>query len=128
MRAKIAAAVAMLLALPELAFAQFVPPPATGLNSASSNSWLAGAQAGYNWQRGSVVYGLEADISGTGLKNTLNTTLQSFFLPPPTAITTSSIDWYGTVRGRLGWGDGSGYGLRYWRSCLRQHQCEQHTH
>jgi outer membrane immunogenic protein len=107
MRTKITVAVAVLLVLPELAFAQFVPPPpATGLNSASGSSWLAGAQAGYNWQRGSVVYGLEADISGTGLKNTMNTTLQSFFLPPPTAITTSSIDWYGTVRGRLGWATG----------------------
>jgi outer membrane immunogenic protein len=107
MRAKITIAVAVLLALPELAFAQFLPPPpATGLNSASGSSWLAGGQAGYNWQRGSVVYGLEADISGTGLKSTMNTTLQSFFLPPPTAMTSSSIDWYGTVRGRLGWATG----------------------
>jgi hypothetical protein len=29
-----------------------------------------------------------------------------FIVPPPTAITTSSIDWYGTVRGRLGWATG----------------------
>jgi outer membrane immunogenic protein len=107
MRAKIIIAVAAWLALPQLALAQFLPPPpATGSNSASASSGLAGVQAGYNWQRGSVVYGLEADISGTGLKNTMNTTLQSFFVPPPSAVTTSSVDWYGTVRGRLGWATG----------------------
>jgi outer membrane immunogenic protein len=105
MKTKIIFAIAALLALPEFAAAQ-LPPPAVGANSASSSSWLAGAQAGYNWQRGSVVYGVEADISGTGLKSTMNTTLQSLFVPPPTAFTTSSIDWYGTVRGRLGWATG----------------------
>src|SRR5476649_520170 len=105
MKAKIVAAIAALLVLPELAFAQGLPP-SFGSNSASASAWLAGAQAGYNWQRGSVVYGLEADISGTGLKSTMNTTLQSLFVPPPTAFTTSSIDWYGTVRGRLGWATG----------------------
>jgi outer membrane immunogenic protein len=107
MKTKMIVAIAGLLALPEVASAQFLPPPpAIGSNSASASSWLGGAQAGYNWQRGSVVYGLEADISGTGLKSTMNTTLQSFLAPPPTAVTTSSIDWYGTVRGRLGWATG----------------------
>jgi hypothetical protein len=92
MKTKMIIVIAGLLALPEFASAQFLPPPpAIGSNSASASSWLAGAQAGYNWQSGSVVYGLEADIAGTGLKSTMNTTLQSFFVPPPTAITTSSI-------------------------------------
>jgi outer membrane immunogenic protein len=106
MKTKIIIAFVALLALHEFATAQGLPIPATGTNSASSSSWLAGAQAGYNWQRGPVVYGVEADISGTGLKSTMNTTLQSLFVPPPTAFTTSSIDWYGTVRGRLGWANG----------------------
>jgi outer membrane immunogenic protein len=106
MKTKISLAMAALLALSELAFAQLSPSPVTGLNSASASSWMAGAQAGYNWQSGSVVYGLEADISGTGLKDTMTTTLQSGYVPPPTAITTSSVDWYGTVRGRLGWATG----------------------
>lgn len=107
MKAKIFVPIGALLILPGLAFAQ-VPAfaPALGSNSASASSWLAGAQAGYNWQSGSVVYGIEADIAGTGLKNTMNTTLQSVFIPPPTASTSSSIDWYGTVRGRLGWAIG----------------------
>jgi outer membrane immunogenic protein len=105
MKTKIIVAIAALLALPTCAFAQGVIP-AVGSNSASSSSWLAGAQAGYNWQKGSLVYGVEADTSGTGLKSSMNTTLLSFFVPPPTASTTSSIDWYGTLRGRLGWATG----------------------
>ena len=69
---------------------------------------MAGAQAGYNWQRGSLVYGVETDISGTGLKTEMNTTLPRNVgtVPNPTANTVSSIDWYGTVRGRLGWANG----------------------
>ena len=110
MKAKIIVAIAGLLAFPELASAQFVsPPPAIGSNSATSSSWLAGAQAGYNWQSGSVVYGFETDISGLNLKTQMNTTLPRAtfgFIPPPTANTTSSVDWYGTVRGRLGWTSG----------------------
>jgi len=80
MKAKIVVALSALLVLPEFAFAQ-VLAPAFGSNSSSASSWLAGAQAGYNWQSGSVVYGVEADIAGTGLKNTMNTTLQSIFIP-----------------------------------------------
>ena len=106
MKTKIIVAVAALLAVPEFAAAQALPGPAVGSASASSSSWLAGAQAGYNWQSGSLVYGVEADISGTNLRSTMNTTLQSIFIPPQTANTVSSIDWYGTLRGRLGWATG----------------------
>ena len=79
-----------------------VIPATSGANSASASNWVAGAQAGYNWQSGPVVYGVEADIAGTGLKTTMNTTLTGGANPQPTATTVSSIDWYGTVRGRLG--------------------------
>jgi outer membrane immunogenic protein len=76
----------------------------TGSNSASASSWLGGAQAGYNWQRGSFVYGLEADISAMHLKSEMNTVLQTPFTT--TANTNASVDWYGTARGRLGWASG----------------------
>lgn len=112
---KIIVTIVLLFALPGAAFAQRPPSPptatvplvATGSGSASADSWVAGAQAGYNWQRGAWVYGLEADISGTHLRSELNTALQA---PPPaltaTANAGSSIDWYGTFRGRLGWSAG----------------------
>jgi len=43
-----------------------------GTNSASSNSWTAGAQAGYNWQEGSAVFGVEADFSGADLRTSMS--------------------------------------------------------
>ena len=112
---KIIVAIGLLFALPGSAFAQRLPPPVptitavmSGSGSASASSWLAGAQAGYNWQSGSLVYGLEADISATRLRSEFSTLLQSPTFPTLTAAANagSNIDWYGTVRGRLGWSAG----------------------
>jgi outer membrane immunogenic protein len=87
------------------AFAQGVTTT-FGSVSGSAGSWLAGAQAGYNWQRGQWVYGVETDISATHLNTNLNLVLQNPF--PQTAIANANadIDWYGTIRGRLGWTQG----------------------
>jgi len=71
--------------------------------SDSASSWLIGAHAGYNWQRDSLVYGLEADLSATHLKSQINTVLSPLPIP---ASASSVIDWYGTVRGRIGWTSG----------------------
>jgi outer membrane immunogenic protein len=80
------------------------PPTATSANSATSSSWLAGAHAGYNWQNGSAVYGFETDLSATHLDSSMQGTLAFPFqvIPPPLTSTTATIDWYGTLRGRLG--------------------------
>ncbi len=72
---------------------------ANGSGSASASSWVGGAQAGYNWQRDWLVYGVEADISGLHLQPQINTALTGTFPPPVLGNTTSTIDWYGTVRG-----------------------------
>jgi outer membrane immunogenic protein len=98
-------AIAALLAVSETsAFAGFLPM-SVGSNSASAAGWLAGAQLGYNWQRESFVYGLEADVSLTHLNSAMTTILPTPFpfIPSPTAMTNASMDWYGTFRGRLGW-------------------------
>ena len=79
---------------------------ANGSGSASASSWVGGAQAGYNWQRDWLVYGVEADISGLHLQPQINTALTGTFPPPVLGNTTSTIDWYGTVRGRAGWSSG----------------------
>ena len=105
MRMKVLVVVAAVLAIPELALAQAVIP-GVGSTSGSASGWLAGAQAGYNWQSGSVVYGLEADIAGMNLKSSMNTVLQGGIGLPATATTSSTIDWCGTARGRLGWATG----------------------
>jgi outer membrane immunogenic protein len=82
------------------AYAQCASPG--GSNSATGSGWVAGGHAGYNWQQGPWVYGLETDLSGTGLKSSMSGGLVS----PCTgdfATTSSTIDWYGTFRGRAGW-------------------------
>lgn len=77
----------------------------SGSNSASASSWVAGAQAGYNWQQGPWVFGFETDISGTRLKSDMSGGLvgiPAFCEPDATANTTGTVDWYGTARGRVG--------------------------
>ena len=80
----------------------FVPPTsiATSL-PLNSTGFIGGGQLGYNWQFNPMwVAGLEADFSGTSLSHTVS-------LPGPgnaTRIMTASdkLDWFGTVRGRIG--------------------------
>ena len=87
------------------------PPinPASGTNSASASSWVAGAHAGYTWQQGGAVFGFETDLQGMNLNSSMNDRLNYPFLPPPVgdiARTSSSIDWYGTLRGQIGFANG----------------------
>jgi outer membrane immunogenic protein len=82
-----------------------VPLVGTGFNSANASSWVAGAHAGYNWQNGATVYGFETDLSATHLNSSMNGVLNfspPIFSPPPPTSVNASIDWYGTLRGRLG--------------------------
>jgi outer membrane immunogenic protein len=80
--------------------------------SQNMNGWVGGGQAGYNWQfNQNWVFGVEADIQGTGQNGTA--TLPSVvFIPPPgatalpntttTASLQSKLPWFGTARLRLG--------------------------
>jgi outer membrane immunogenic protein len=100
------AAIVTLLVLPGFAFAQaLIFAPGSASNSASASSWVAGGQVGYNWQRGPWVYGLEADISALHLKSEMNTLVPALPIPS-SANTNGDVNWYGTVRGRLGWASG----------------------
>ena len=56
-------------------------PSAT--HDAKVNGGLVGLQAGYNWQAGGWVYGLEGDIQYTGAKDTDAWTAPGVPLPPP---------------------------------------------
>ena len=68
----------------------------------SPQGGFGGGQVGYNWQTGSilgpVVFGVEADIQGAGLHDSF-TNLNGLAF---TANYDRKIDWFGTVRGRLG--------------------------
>ena len=89
--------------------------------------------AGYNWQQGPWVYGLETDLSGTGLKTSMSGGLVS----PCTgdfASTIAKVDWYGTFRGRAGWIAGNFFfygtgGLAYGHVDLSStyHECHRAT-
>ena len=59
-----------------------------------------GGTAGYNWQYGNAVLGLEGDIDWSGLKGTSTSSLC------PNGCTTSQ-NWLSTVRGRAGYAFGS---------------------
>jgi outer membrane immunogenic protein len=89
---------------------------AAGSPRTNTNGITGGAQAGYNWQTGAAVFGIEADISAFDLRgNTGGTfpfpsTLPGGAVGPPTtsfaAATSLSSDWLFTGRGRLGWANG----------------------
>ena len=68
---------------------------------------FGGGQIGYNWQGdsllGPIVYGIEADIQGAGLDDNHSNVLGTGGLR--TAYS-SKVDWFGTVRGRIGLSQG----------------------
>jgi outer membrane immunogenic protein len=90
----------------------FLPTPVEfGMNNATldnkSKGIVGGAQIGYNWQIGSLVSGLEADVQSAGLKGEAGPVTATFNIngqpAVPSALTTShELSWFGTVRGRLG--------------------------
>jgi outer membrane immunogenic protein len=66
---------------------------------------LGGGQIGYNWQApksafGSLVFGVEADIQGTGMRDNANCLIGC--LPTQNLTFNQRLDWFGTVRGRVG--------------------------
>jgi outer membrane immunogenic protein len=60
-----------------------------------------GVQAGYNWQAGNWVYGVEADIQASSQKDNKTTVNLGG------VAYEQKLPWFGTVRGRLGYSVGS---------------------
>jgi opacity protein-like surface antigen len=63
---------------------------------------IGGAQAGYNWQTGMTVLGVETDFQAASLKGTLTAPCLALCGLPLTATYSQKVPWFGTVRGRLG--------------------------
>jgi outer membrane immunogenic protein len=59
---------------------------------------FGGGQIGYNWQSGNFVFGVEADIQGSGIEDEARDSAGNVFK--------SRLDYFGTVRGRLGYAFG----------------------
>lgn len=72
-------------------------PEFSGSGSITGNGFVGGAQAGYNWQSGSFVYGVETDIQYSGIEaETTETDIDGIF------TSRAEIDWFGTTRARIG--------------------------
>jgi outer membrane immunogenic protein len=71
--------------------------------SPSAKGVIGGGQVGYNWQLASQgLIGIEADLQGSGIKGSANQVLSPAFFDTTSTGVTKSIDWFGTVRGRVG--------------------------
>jgi outer membrane immunogenic protein len=72
--------------------------------SQSGRGALAGAQAGYNWQSGCTVFGIETDWAWTGAKASTVISDGGGFPPETTdhITPTSKLRWFGTTRIRTG--------------------------
>jgi outer membrane immunogenic protein len=68
----------------------------TGMNLSGAQ---VGGTAGYNWQSGNAVFGLEGDLDWSNLKGSATTTLCPFGC-------NTSDTWLSTVRGRAGYAFG----------------------
>jgi outer membrane immunogenic protein len=75
--------------------------------SGRSSGVIGGGQIGYNWQMGSLVTGLEADIQGSGIKGTATKSPYAVTFTPDVgdtllALSEQKLSWFATVRGRIG--------------------------
>ena len=74
-----------------------VPPPA----SFKGSGWLAGLQAGYNYQMGAIVAGVEVDDSWSRIRG--DGTSNFLLVGASNIVSKQNLDSFGTIRGRLGW-------------------------
>ena len=65
---------------------------------------LVAARLAINWQTGPFVLGVETDIQGADISDNQTVTIAPYlFAPNSISVTTNSkLDWFGTVRGRIG--------------------------
>ncbi len=91
-----------------------VTPGATVTNGNNVNGVIGGGQIGYNWQAPNSpwVFGIEADIQGSGQRAAGTLIIPAIPGAAAPGVPGSSIayedklDWFGTVRGRIGWAMG----------------------
>jgi outer membrane immunogenic protein len=73
------------------------------------SGFIGGGQAGYNWQTGAFVLGIETDFDGTSLSRSRSVVGPTFIDPFFgvndffTANGKVSLDWLGSTRARVGW-------------------------
>jgi outer membrane immunogenic protein len=74
--------------------------------STNADGFIGGAQAGYNWQTGAFVFGVEADISFSGMRGSSRreplTANNGVIILTSFQDVTTDMDWFGTARLRAG--------------------------
>ena len=68
---------------------------------------VGGGEAGYNWQTGPWVLGLEASFDGSGLSGGRTAPCPAPLCPALTASYTQRLSWFGTLRPRIGYAFGN---------------------
>lgn len=68
----------------------------------NSSGFIGGAQVGYNYQMDQFVLGVEADFQGSGVKGEGSLSIDDGAGNTLDARLGTKLDWYGTVRARLG--------------------------
>jgi len=77
--------------------------PLLTIGGIDSRGWVFGGQAGYNWQYGSWVVGLEIDFSATRIRGDSATVTRTFAGGLTITDTESDhVKWLGTARARAG--------------------------
>lgn len=80
-----------------LGWAQFELGSEVATPSIDFDGGTAGTIAGYNWQSGNLVYGLEADLGFS------NANAPEEYYPEINDFERAGVDWVGSVRGRIGY-------------------------
>lgn len=83
---------------------------AAGSGSLTGSGFTGGVQAGYNFQNGSTVFGLETDFGAFHFRGSQSVTAAYPVVVPPigagrsfTIGTSAEANWLFTARGRIGW-------------------------
>lgn len=76
----------------------------SGAKSFGAAGGFGGGQIGYNLQRDRLVFGVEADIQGAAIDGSGTVSLANV---NASATGKNNLDWFGTVRGRVGYAAGT---------------------
>ena len=73
-------------------------------NTLNPNGGFGGLQAGYNWQTGRIIVGVETDMQWSGLRGSMLFACTTACSVDGTVAATldPKLQWFGTLRGRLG--------------------------
>jgi outer membrane immunogenic protein len=76
----------------------------TNTSSNDVNGVIGGGQVGYNWQASNWLFGLEADIQGSGERGSSSFTCVACANDGTNIASTltQKLNWFGTARGRVG--------------------------